>query len=227
MAIKLYGHPASLCTRRVLLVLAEKGIDYEFINVNFIAGEQKKPPYEEMMLFGQIPALEDGSLRLYGMHLLAGTRLCSHSSLAIIQLAAEFRAIARYLSSKYRDQGNDLLQPLTMFKAGLFSNSLRRWNTLKSLTPRFKFCTSNSVPQVLQLGHGHLSDEIATQTRVTKLHAKLDVLDKILATQDYLGGAEFTVVDILYMPAMQMLRQAGQICLRAACKHRFLVKQSL
>jgi hypothetical protein len=41
MAIKLYGHPASLCTRRVLLVLAEKGIDYEFINVNFIAGEQK------------------------------------------------------------------------------------------------------------------------------------------------------------------------------------------
>ncbi|EXA32580.1 hypothetical protein FOVG_16262 [Fusarium oxysporum f. sp. pisi HDV247] len=66
MAIKLYGHPASLCTRRVLLVLAEKGIDYEFINVNFIAGEQKKPPYEETMLFGQIPALEDGSLRLYG-----------------------------------------------------------------------------------------------------------------------------------------------------------------
>ena len=62
-----------------------------------------------MMLFGQIPALEDGSLRLYGMHLLAVTRLCSHSSLAIVQLAAETRAIARYLSSKYRDQGNDLL----------------------------------------------------------------------------------------------------------------------
>ncbi|QKD58007.2 uncharacterized protein FOBCDRAFT_142714 [Fusarium oxysporum Fo47] len=80
-----------------------------------------------------------------------------------------------------------------------------------------KFCTSSS-------GHGHLSDDIATQTRVTKLHAKLDVLDRILATQDYLGGAEFTVVDILYMPAMQMLRQAGQIYLRAACKHRFLVK---
>lgn len=35
-------------------------------------------------------------------------------------------------------------QPLTMFKAGLFSKSLRRWNTLKSLTPRFKFCTSSS-----------------------------------------------------------------------------------
>uniref|UniRef100_A0A0D2XY81 GST N-terminal domain-containing protein n=1 Tax=Fusarium oxysporum (strain Fo5176) TaxID=660025 RepID=A0A0D2XY81_FUSOF len=31
------------------------------------------------------------------------------ASLSIIQLAAEFRAIARYLSSKYRDQGNDLL----------------------------------------------------------------------------------------------------------------------
>ncbi|KAH7476125.1 hypothetical protein FOMA001_g11624 [Fusarium oxysporum f. sp. matthiolae] len=143
-----------------------------------------------MMLFGQIPALEDGSLRLYGMHLLAGTRLCSYSSLAIIQLAAKSRAIARYLSSKYRDQGNDLLP-------------------------------------AVDDGHGHLSDEIATQTRVTKLHAKLDVLDKILATQDYLGGAEFTVMDILYMPAMQMLRQADQVCLRAACKHWFLVGESL
>ncbi|KAJ4114960.1 hypothetical protein NW765_011591 [Fusarium oxysporum] len=214
MAIKLYGHPASLCTRRVLLVLAEKGIDYEFINVNFIAGEPKEPPYEEMMLFGQIPALEDGSLRLYGMHLLAVTRLCSHSSLAIVQLAAETRAIARYLSSKYRDQGNDLLPAV---------DDVQGW----ALFEKFASVEYSQVFDAALQGHGHLSDEIATQTRVTKLHAKLDVLDKILATQDYLGGAEFTVVDILYMPAMQMLRQAGQIYLRAACKHRFLVKQSL
>lgn len=41
MTLKLYGHPTSLCTRRVLLVLAEKGIDYELVNVNFMAGEQK------------------------------------------------------------------------------------------------------------------------------------------------------------------------------------------
>jgi glutathione S-transferase len=41
MTLKLYGHPASLCTRRVLLVLAEKGIEYEFVNVDFMAGEQK------------------------------------------------------------------------------------------------------------------------------------------------------------------------------------------
>ncbi|KAH7220531.1 putative glutathione-S-transferase theta, GST [Fusarium oxysporum] len=165
MAIKLYGHPASLCTRRVLLVLAEKGIDYEFINVNFIAGEQKKPPYEEMMVFGQIPALEDGSLRLY----------------AIIQLAAESRAIARYLSSKYRDQGWALFEKFASVEYSQVFDAALQVLYLKFFNP------------------------------VTKLHAKLDVLDKILATQDYLGGAEFTVVDILYMPAMQMLRQAGQI----------------
>ncbi|TVY62942.1 Glutathione S-transferase [Fusarium oxysporum f. sp. cubense] len=209
MAIKLYGHPASLCTRRVLLVLAEKGIDYEFINVNFIAGEQKKPPYEEMMLFGQIPALEDGSLRLYGMHLLAGTRLCSHSSLAIIQLAAESRAIARYLSSKYRDQGNDLLPAV---------DDVQGWALFEKFASVKYSQVFDAALQVLYLKFFN---------RVTKLHAKLDVLDKILATQDYLGGAEFTVVDILYMPAMQMLRQAGQVCLRAACKHRFLVEESL
>ncbi|KNB07903.1 hypothetical protein FOXG_08952 [Fusarium oxysporum f. sp. lycopersici 4287] len=186
MAIKLYGHPASLCTRRVLLVLAEKGIDYEFINVNFIAGEQKKPPYEEMMLFGQIPALEDGSLRLY-----------------------EFRAIARYLSSKYRDQGNDLLPAV---------DDVQGWALFEKFASVGYSQVFDAALQVLYLKFFN---------PVTELHAKLDVLDKILATQDYLGGAEFTVMDILYMPAMQMLRQADQVCLRAACKHRFLVGESL
>lgn len=41
MALKLYGHPLSLCTRRVLLVLSEKGIDFEFVSVDFLTGEQK------------------------------------------------------------------------------------------------------------------------------------------------------------------------------------------
>jgi glutathione S-transferase len=54
------------------------------------------------------------------------------------------------------------------------------------------------------------SDEITTKSSVTKLHAKLDVLEKILATQDYLGGAEFTIVDAFYMPAVHMLHQVGE-----------------
>lgn len=41
MSLKLYGHNLSLCTRRVLLVLAEKGLKYDFEVVDFLKGEHK------------------------------------------------------------------------------------------------------------------------------------------------------------------------------------------
>lgn len=54
------------------------------------------------------------------------------------------------------------------------------------------------------------SDEVATKAGVEKLHAKLDTLDKILSKQSYLGGPDFTVVDIFYMPAVNALHQADE-----------------
>ena len=36
-----YGAQPSVCTRRVLLVLKEKNIEYEFVPVNLAKGEQK------------------------------------------------------------------------------------------------------------------------------------------------------------------------------------------
>ena len=54
------------------------------------------------------------------------------------------------------------------------------------------------------------TDEAATKAGVEKLHAKLDVLDKILSEQSYLGGPGFTVVDIFYMPVVNALHQAGE-----------------
>ena len=39
--LKLYGAQPSLCTRRVLLVLKEYGIEYDFISVQLSNQEQK------------------------------------------------------------------------------------------------------------------------------------------------------------------------------------------
>lgn len=41
MPLKIYGHPVSLCTRRALLVLEEKKVQYELVVVDFMSGEQK------------------------------------------------------------------------------------------------------------------------------------------------------------------------------------------
>jgi glutathione S-transferase len=75
--MKLYGHPASTCARKVLLTLAEKGHEAEFVLVDLMKGEHKQPAFLAKQPFGVIPVLEDGDFSLY-----------------------ESRAIIRYLDDK-------------------------------------------------------------------------------------------------------------------------------
>ena len=75
--MKLYGHPMSTCTRKVLTVLAEKGHEADFVVVDLTKGEQKHEAHVARQPFGRVPALDDGGFWLY-----------------------ESRAIARYLDEK-------------------------------------------------------------------------------------------------------------------------------
>jgi glutathione S-transferase len=75
--IKLYGHPMSTCTRKVLTVLAETNTPYEMNLVDFAKGEHKQEPHLSRQPFGQIPAIDDDGFALF-----------------------ESRAICRYLSWK-------------------------------------------------------------------------------------------------------------------------------
>src|SRR5579871_179435 len=63
--MKLYGHPMSTCTRKVLTALAEKGHEAEFVLVDFAKGEHKQEPHLTRQPFGRVPALEDDGFWLY------------------------------------------------------------------------------------------------------------------------------------------------------------------
>jgi glutathione S-transferase len=75
--IKLFGHPMSTCTRKVLFTLHETNTPHEFQLVDFAKGEHKSPEYMARQPFGQLPAIEDDGFRLF-----------------------ESRAIARYIDEK-------------------------------------------------------------------------------------------------------------------------------
>lgn len=75
--IKLFGHPASTCTRNVLFTLAETHTPYELVLVDIMKGEHKQPAHVARQPFGQLPAIEDDGFKLY-----------------------ESRAIARYVDEK-------------------------------------------------------------------------------------------------------------------------------
>nr|GEW24180.1 glutathione S-transferase-like [Tanacetum cinerariifolium] len=86
MTIKVFGANGSTATLRVLACLAEKDLEYEFVTVDMPNKEHKKPEYLSRNPFGQVPALEDGDLKLF-----------------------ESRAITQYLAHTYADKGTDLI----------------------------------------------------------------------------------------------------------------------
>jgi glutathione S-transferase len=75
--IKIFGHPASTCTRKVLMTLAETKTPFELTLVDFAKGEHKAPAHLARQPFGQIPAIDDDGFSFY-----------------------ESRAICRYINEK-------------------------------------------------------------------------------------------------------------------------------
>jgi glutathione S-transferase len=63
--IKLYTFPPSTNSRKVRIVLLEKGLEFERINVDLTKREQKNPEYLKIHPFGQVPALDDEGFILY------------------------------------------------------------------------------------------------------------------------------------------------------------------
>ncbi|KAL0712095.1 hypothetical protein Bca4012_019073 [Brassica carinata] len=74
--IKVFGHAASISTRRVLLTLHEKNLDFELVHVDLKDGEHKKESFLSRNPFGKVPAFEDGDLKLFGQ----GTKLLQPDS---------------------------------------------------------------------------------------------------------------------------------------------------
>jgi glutathione S-transferase len=78
--IKLYGFPPTRSIR-VLWTLRELGVEFEFVNVNLTAGENRRPEFLTLNPAGKIPVLVDGEFVL-----------------------AESVAIVLYLAEKYADK---------------------------------------------------------------------------------------------------------------------------
>ncbi|GKZ48429.1 hypothetical protein AbraIFM66951_000490 [Aspergillus brasiliensis] len=183
MSLKLLGHPLSICTRRVLLVLAEKNVKFEFQTIDFLRGEHKESSYLESHPFGVIPLLEDGSFKLY-----------------------ESRAVGEYLATKYRDDGPQLLPPTEdVEKCALF----RQWASVEY--SQFSPLAEQLLMQkMFNPMRGIPCDEPLALQIIKRLEEKLDVLNTILGHQPFMVGESFSLVDIFYMPMVDMLYQAGQ-----------------
>ncbi|KAL1221113.1 Glutathione S-transferase Z1 [Cardamine amara subsp. amara] len=60
--LKLYSYWRSSCAHRVRIALALKGLEYEYIPVNLLKGDQFNPDYLTINPMGTVPALVDGDI---------------------------------------------------------------------------------------------------------------------------------------------------------------------
>lgn len=75
--MKIYGHPMSTCTRKVLVTLAETNLPYELVTLDFVKAEHKGAAHLARQPFGRVPTLDDDGFTMY-----------------------ESRAMCRYLNDK-------------------------------------------------------------------------------------------------------------------------------
>ncbi|KAJ6615203.1 thioredoxin-like protein [Mycena sp. CBHHK59/15] len=84
--LKLYSMKAATCMRRMVTILHELKVPFEFIEVDFQNGEHKTPAYMEKQPFGQIPYIDDNSLILYKTCAICRYIAAKHPSLGLIPL---------------------------------------------------------------------------------------------------------------------------------------------
>jgi len=177
--IKVHGSPFSTATMRVTATLYEKQIEFEFVNINLRNGEHKKEPFISLNPFGQVPAFEDGDLKLF-----------------------ESRAITQYINNEYADNGTKLTSNDSKKLA-----IMGVWSEVESY--HFDQVASKLVWELgIKTLFGIPLDPKIVEENEAKLDSILDVYEKRLSESKYLGGDSFTLVDLHHLPSLYYLMKS-------------------
>ena len=174
--IKVFGHPASTATRRVLIALHEKNLDFEFVHIELKDGEHKKEPFIFRNPFGKVPAFEDGDFKLF-----------------------ESRAITQYIAHFYSDKGNQLVSLGSKDIAGIAMGIEIESHVFDPVGSKLVW------EQVLKPLYGMTTDKTVVEEEEAKLAKVLDVYEHRLGESKYLASDKFTLVDLHTIPVIQYL----------------------
>lgn len=159
--------------------LHEKGLDFELVFVDWVAGESKTKAFlTDLNPFGQVPVLEVGDLKLF-----------------------ESKAITRYLAEQYKDVGTDLL-PNDPKERAIMS----MWMEID--TNQFLPLASTLIRElIIKPYQGLATDFTSVQESKEKLSKVLNIYEARLGESSYLAGESFTLADLHHLPPIHyMLR---------------------
>ncbi|XP_057741302.1 glutathione S-transferase PARB-like [Arachis stenosperma] len=176
--MKVHGNPFSMAAMRVTAVLYEKDLDFQFINIDMKNGEHKKEPFISLNPFGQVPAFEDGDLKLF-----------------------ESRAITKYIADAYAEKGTELIiknDPKKMAIIGL-------WLEVEAHQYEQPAAKLARELHFMPLFFGIPSNPKVVEENEAKLSVVLGIYEKRLSESKYLGGECFTLADLHHLPTLHFL----------------------
>ncbi|GAV99540.1 glutathione s-transferase [Lentinula edodes] len=178
-ALKLYGSPHSASTQQVQIILHEKNIPYELINLDIMSDPEIQDLIRQP---SSAPVIEDD-----------GFTLC------------ESRAICRYLATKYADQGTKLIPDAYNMKLGaLFEQAV--FTEVFAFEP---YASKAVYEKVTKRSKGLAPDEAIFAGSVAALSSNLEGYENILSRQNYLAGDDLTLADLYHIPYGTKLTDAG------------------
>ncbi|MBJ6760998.1 glutathione S-transferase N-terminal domain-containing protein [Myxococcaceae bacterium JPH2] len=178
--MKVYGHPASTCTRAVLTVLAEKGHEAEFVLIDLSKGEQKLPAHVARQPFGVVPVLEtDDGFQMY-----------------------ESRAIVRFLDRTLPGVALTPADPKAYARMEQFISVEHCYFSPAAMKIIYE--------RLLKPMRGLPMDEANVQAGREALRRPFEVVDAVLAQQQFLAGDAFSLAEVCWAPYMEYLFAVGQ-----------------
>ena len=172
MVAKIFGFQKSTCTARVMISLEEVRAEYEIVPVNLATGEHKGEAHLARNPFGQIPAFEDGDVKLF-----------------------ESRAISKYVLRKYKGSGPDLLHEGNLKEAAAVDLGL------EIESHHYNPAISAIVGQLIFVPmSGGTPDQKIIDANVEALGKVLDVYEHRLSEYKYIAGDFFSFADITHFP---------------------------
>jgi len=180
MFLKLYVSANSPNARLVAVVLHEKKVLFEVIELDFDK-DLKSPKYLKLQPFGQEPTIDDDGFILY-----------------------ESRAIAHYIASKYSNQGTPLLP--TELKANALFHQAASVSISHFSTHAEKIVSELYYKPVFLKKP---TNQEVVDNSLKELGLKLDIYDQILGKQKYIAGDEITLADFYHIPYGETLAVAG------------------
>ncbi|MDJ0927192.1 MAG: glutathione S-transferase family protein [Gammaproteobacteria bacterium] len=206
MSPVLYHNAISTCSQKVRLALAEKGIAFESVELDLLAGEQKRPDYLALNPGGVVPTLVNGDDVVIESTVINEYLDDEFPESPLRPADTAARAAMRVWTKKIDESVHPFTVTLSFgiaFRLGVLNRSADEQQafidgfTDPARRERMSSLVRNGADSEFFPGAVHAADRVLAEMNAT------------LARTPWLAGSEFSLADVAYVPFATRLQHLG------------------